>query len=354
MNKQEASGFIDRTTTLISNLRLKLCASDVEWTDGSGAGVARGHGAAAVVDEQLEGERHVEGEVEHLGLDGGAEAGRGGEPGDALHQRAALDAGVADVQRSLPSRSRHTPSFSVSIGHVSDEGVGLGVGVGGVGAGVGVGGVGVGVGGEGGHALRPPWRLLGDGEPPMMGVTTPMTGVTTPPTAGTPPTAPPTVPTTGETTPPTAGTAPPTTGVTLPTTPPTVGTMPPTTGVTLPTTPPTVGTAPPATGVTLPTTPPTTGVTLPTTPPTVGAAPPMIGVTVPTTPPMTGGMLTPPAEGVPLDGVPLPHPEAGEHASTTVGEESASMASTSSAEIFVDSIAGSYLRSTESVLRGVL
>jgi hypothetical protein len=38
----------------------------------------------------------------------------------------------------------------------------------------------------------------------------------------------------------------------------------------------------------------------------------MTGVTVPTIPP-TLGMVMPPAEGVPVDGVLLSHPEVGEH-----------------------------------------
>lgn len=60
------------------------------------AGVARRDGAAAV-DEQRERDRHVDGEVEQLGLDGGAQARGRGQTGDALHERAALHVGVADV-----------------------------------------------------------------------------------------------------------------------------------------------------------------------------------------------------------------------------------------------------------------
>jgi hypothetical protein len=52
---------------------------------------------AAAVNEHLQRDGHVDGDVQHLGLDGGAQARRRGEPGDALHERAALDVGVADV-----------------------------------------------------------------------------------------------------------------------------------------------------------------------------------------------------------------------------------------------------------------
>lgn len=58
----------------------------VAWRDG-----------AAAVDEHLQRDGHVDGDVQHLGLDGGAQARRRGEPGDALDERAALDVGVADV-----------------------------------------------------------------------------------------------------------------------------------------------------------------------------------------------------------------------------------------------------------------
>ena len=56
-----------------------------------------GRDGAAAVEEHLERDGHVDGEVQHLGLEGGAQARRRREPGDALHERAALDVGVADV-----------------------------------------------------------------------------------------------------------------------------------------------------------------------------------------------------------------------------------------------------------------
>jgi hypothetical protein len=62
---------------------------------------------AAAVDEHLQRDGHVDGNVQHLGLDGGAQARRRGEPGDALHERAALDVGVAVINKCDTNRINH-------------------------------------------------------------------------------------------------------------------------------------------------------------------------------------------------------------------------------------------------------
>lgn len=71
------------------------------WDDGTHgfnlSAFVAGRDGAAAVEEHLERDGHVDGEVQHLGLEGGAQARRRGEAGDALHERAALDVGVADV-----------------------------------------------------------------------------------------------------------------------------------------------------------------------------------------------------------------------------------------------------------------
>jgi hypothetical protein len=78
MNNPEASGFINQTTLIISNL-WKTGELEMHWMhalvcgmDGLGAGIAGPDGTTKVVDDQLERERHVEGKVQHLGLDGSA------------------------------------------------------------------------------------------------------------------------------------------------------------------------------------------------------------------------------------------------------------------------------------------